>query len=503
MRCEDRPAGRGGMPPGCEVLRAPIRDNGILCIVNRERVVSSAMRASQPSLFQESILLSGLVTESQLDEALAAIAGQRRPPDEEAGKSEDERLADQLVAMGLITAYQAEQLKSGRTKLTLGPYLVTDWIAQGGMGQVFKAVHQLMGREVAIKVLPQGRSTPEAIDIFQREIRAQAKLDHQNLVRAYDAGHDGNVFFLVTEYVPGTDLRRLVRSQGPLGMQQAASIVSQAAHGLAHAHQTGLVHRDIKPGNVLVTPEGLAKVSDLGLAGWLHSDDGDPRAGRTVGTADYLAPEQIKNPEDVTPVSDIYALGCTLYYAVTSKVPYPGGSIGDKARRHCEATPWHPRRFNSEVTEEFADVIADMMEKDPKRRVQTALDVAARLEPWSSELEPVVSQQLGKSPWMPPPVPSGTDQPGALCDTQDELSSDSSMRDSAASEGSHGGDTLASTAQSTVPLFAWERVAVPPPPPHDVPASSLKSILITLAIAVPLSMLLGGLLTLVVLLGLR
>jgi serine/threonine protein kinase len=256
----------------------------------------------------------------------------------------------------------------------------------------------------------------------------------------------------------------------------------------------------------LVTSEGQAKVSDLGLAGWLESDEGDPRAGRTVGTADYLSPEQITNPGDVTPVSDIYALGCTLYYAVTSKVPYPGGSIIDKARRHCETTPWHPRRFNAEVTEDFADVIADMMEKDAKRRVQTALDVAARLEPWTSELQPIVSRQLGKSPWMPPPLPSGSEDNPALCDTQDGLwdrnELDSSMQDSTG-QASQGSDTRSGTAQKTVPLFEWERVPVPPPHPGERVSSPLKSIFITLAVSIPLSMALGALLMLLILLALR
>jgi serine/threonine protein kinase len=460
------------------------------------------MKTSKASLFQESVLLSGLVTEAHLHEAFTATGQRGAASDDRL----DDELAQQLISMELITVYQAEQLKSGRTKLTLGPYLVTDWIAQGGMGQVFKGVHQLMGREVAIKVLPHSRSTPEAIDCFQREIRAQAQLDHENLVRAYDAGHDGNVFFLVTEYVPGTDLRRLVRTQGHLSMQQAASIIVQAAHGLSHAHKMGLVHRDIKPGNILVTPQGMAKVSDLGLAGYLDADKGDPRAGRIVGTADYLSPEQIKNPHDVTSVSDIYALGCTLYYAVTSKVPYPGGSTRDKARRHCETTPWHPRRFNADVTEEFSDVIADMMEKEPKRRIQTALDVVSRLEPWVSELQPISSRQLGKSPWMSPPVPSGSDDSSALCDTQDGL-----WEDEAADSGSQGddpqasdgSDTLTSQTQRTIPLFEWERVPVPPPHPSETRSPSVRGILIALAVAVPVSMLLGALLTLVVLLVLR
>ena len=189
-----------------------------------------------------------------------------------------------------------QQLREGQTKLQLGPYVITDWLGQGGMGQVFVAVHQMMERQVAIKVLPQSKSTNDAISNFKREIQTQAKLDHRNLVRAYDAGHDGNVYFLVTEYVPGTDLRRLVRSQGPLTVNQAASVIMQAAIGLDYAHRQGLIHRDVKPGNILVTPEGLVKVSDLGLSGFLHEGEDDPRAGKIVGTADYLAPEKITDP---------------------------------------------------------------------------------------------------------------------------------------------------------------------------------------------------------------
>ena len=143
------------------------------------------------------------------------------------------------------------------------------------MGQVFVALHQMMERRVAIKVLPQSKSNSDSIANFKREIQTQAKLDHRNLVRAYDAGHDGNVYFLVTEYVPGTDLRRLVRSRGPLTMKQAASVITQAALGIEYAHSQGLIHRDVKPGNLLVTPEGSVKVSDLGLAGFLNG-------GRTI-----------------------------------------------------------------------------------------------------------------------------------------------------------------------------------------------------------------------------
>ncbi|MCH2400505.1 MAG: serine/threonine protein kinase, partial [Pirellulales bacterium] len=148
------------------------------------------MSVARKSTFRASALLSGIVTREQLKQALDVL---RSSESHDAPRSSvsDERLSQQLVEMELLTTYQVHQLKTGRTKLTLGPYVITDWIGQGGMGQVYKAVHQVMGRESAIKVLPQDKSTPEAIASFQHEIRMQAQLDHVNLVRAFDAGHDG------------------------------------------------------------------------------------------------------------------------------------------------------------------------------------------------------------------------------------------------------------------------------------------------------------------------
>ena len=195
------------------------------------------------SLFRSSAIVSGLLTKEQLERAIASLMAEPPPP---AGRGvptasdvRDETLADLLVERDLITPYQAEQLLNGRTRFNLGTYVITDFIGRGGMGDVFKAEHNLMSREVAVKVLSRRRSTPEAEANFQREIRLQGKLDHPNLVRAYDAGHDGNVYYLVVEYVPGTDLRRLVRTQGKLDMQQAATVIAQAAKGLDHAHSPG------------------------------------------------------------------------------------------------------------------------------------------------------------------------------------------------------------------------------------------------------------------------
>lgn len=360
--------------------------------------------SQKKSKFREDTLKSKLVTEAQLGQAFDLVAELDGSSAPTTVFVNDKKLAKKLVELGFLSFYQADQLLTGRTKLNLGPYVITDWIGQGGMGQVFKAVHQLLGRESAIKVLPKAKTTPEAIENFRREIRAQAKLDHPNLVRAFDAGKDGDVHYLVVEYVPGTDLRRLVRSKGKLTVQQAANIVKQAAEGLSHAHEQGLIHRDIKPGNILVTPDGVSKLSDLGLAFYL-SDENDPRIGKIVGTADYLSPEQIRAPMQITSVSDIYSLGCTLYYAVTGKVPFPGGTPKSKVRRHLEETPWHPRRFNEEVSDDFVDLIGDMMEKDPKERIQTADEVAERLAPWAADDSPLLHEDLGDRPrWAPAPI---------------------------------------------------------------------------------------------------
>ncbi len=343
------------------------------------------MNEPERSNFERYALASGLLTEQQLD---AARAGGRwsEGDDESEGQSPptDEQLAGRLVELGWLNLWQSKQLLDGRTKFNLGPYWIVDSIGQGGMGQVFKAEHSVMGRVVAIKVLPLSKSTPEAVSNFMREIRVLASLNHRNLVRALDYGQDGNVHYLVTEYVPGCDLRKLVRRGNLLNMQGAANIIYQVAAGLDHAHQNGLIHRDVKPGNVLVSPNGEAKLSDLGLAGPVDGDaESDPRYGKIVGTADYLPPDHVESPWDPTPAWDVYSLGCTLYYAVTGKVPFPGGTTADKARAHCKLRPLDPRRLNNGLSDEFVDALADMMAKDPAQRIPSAAAVMERLLPWA------------------------------------------------------------------------------------------------------------------------
>lgn len=410
------------------------------------------------SIFQQSAVASGLLTTQELEEALAQIHAERQ----RSGPISDERLAKKLVDLGKLNRWQAQELGRGNAKFTLGPYHLIDSLGRGGMGEVYKAEHSVMGRVVAVKVLPRHKTTPESIASFIREIRTQAQLDHENLVRAYDAGHDQNVHFLVTEYVPGNNLRQLIRREGRLSMQSAASIISQAARGLAYAHSRGLIHRDVKPGNLLVTPDGHTKVSDLGLSGYFNDpEQTDIHGGKVVGTADYLAPEQITAPERPTPVSDIYALGCTLYYAVTGKVPFPGGTPREKARKHCNEFPLDPRRLNAELSDEFVEVIGDMMAKKPEERIATASGVMERLAPWvegvmasqraASASEPL---QLSYSPPRPPAPPLSDTTPILVAPQVEDPSQIEST-----SQISLGTQPMNITGQETLPMFPLENPA--------------------------------------------
>lgn len=443
------------------------------------------------SLFRNSAVTSGLVQRERLDDIAAKIADQTLPPGAlpnplRALEVSDKLLAARLVELGDLTRYQAEQLLQGRTRFNLSSYVITDFIGRGGMGDVFKAVHPLMGREVAVKVLTRARATPEAEANFHREIRLQAKLDHPNLVRAHDAGHDGNVYYLVVEFVPGTDLRRLVRNEKKLDMQQAATVIMQAAMALDHAHSQGLIHRDVKPGNLLVTPDGHTKVSDLGLAGFMHEGQNDPRAGKIVGTADYIAPEVFKSPNNVSPVSDIYSLGCTLYYAITGKVPYPGGTTREKLERHCNDQPLHPERFSESISEDFVEIIADMMEKDPAKRMQTAAECVERLSVWAKGSGPHGRSLRGA--WSPPPLPSDAVKTDDTADF--DLRDVDGSSGTSASGNSAGDETHSGGRDVTAPLpsLNGSDSAV-----YAAPRTPWAAVLIALAIAVPLAMTVGAL----------
>jgi serine/threonine protein kinase len=283
----------------------------------------------------------------------------------------------------------------------LRDYQLLGKLGEGGMGTVYRAVHTKLKRVVALKVLRSwGRHDAAALARFQREMEAVGKLDHPNIVRAFDAGEADGTHFLVMEYVEGQDLARLLEGRGAFPIAEACRVVQQAAKGLDHAYRHGLVHRDIKPSNLMLTPAGQVKVLDLGLA--LFNDvraSGAPTPpgqasspemtgsrltmpGQVMGTCDYMAPEQINQASTVDLRADVYSLGCTLYHLLTGQVPFPADNRYQKMQAHQvgQATPLASLR--PEVPEDLAKVVTKMMAKKPHDRYDTPGDVAAALEPF-------------------------------------------------------------------------------------------------------------------------
>src|SRR6516165_8352429 len=275
-----------------------------------------------------------LLETAQLDELSGALAAQSPEP---------RALAGELIRRGWLTPYQINQLFQGRTQeLVLGSYVLLERLGEGGMGHVFKARNWKLGQIVALKVLRKDRlADPQMVNRFQREIRLAGQLDHPNIVRALDAGEEGGAYFFVMEYVEGVDLAKRLKQQGPLPVDAACDYVRQAALGLQHAHERGLIHRDIKPANLLLTggtgPQpAIIKLLDLGLARLQRKGEADltavltPVGAVTMGTPDYLAPEQAIDFHHVDIRADIYGLGCTLFYLLTGQPPFPGGSLAQK-----------------------------------------------------------------------------------------------------------------------------------------------------------------------------
>jgi serine/threonine-protein kinase len=306
-------------------------------------------------------------------------------------------IARALVEQGLLTKFQAELLLAGRTQgFILGQYRILDQLGQGGMGRVFKAMHQTMNRVVALKVLaPQLVKTEKAQRLFQREVRAAARLIHANIVTAYDANQVGDRHYLVMEYVDGPNLDQLVRDQGPLPVGLACELIRQVANGLQHAFEMGMVHRDIKPANILVQAgQGerrsgpcMAKILDFGLARLQERDqEGGPgpivvRENVVLGTPDFLSPEQARNLNQVDIRSDLYSLGCTLYFLLTAQVPFPGGTTLEKLIRHSTEEPKPVEQVRTDLPPVLAEIVRRLMAKNIVERFQTPAEAAAALAP--------------------------------------------------------------------------------------------------------------------------
>jgi len=335
-------------------------------------------------------------------------------------------VARALVEQGLLTRFQAERVLVGRTDgFLLDQYVILEELGRGGMGRVYKARHRTMGRLVALKVLaPELTRTERARAMFLREVRAVAQLAHPNLVAAFDANLVADRYYLVLEFVDGPNLEQLLRASGPLAVGQACDFVRQAASGLQCAHKAGMVHRDIKPANLLVQRRAndgapaLVKVSDFGLARLQEADD-EPagtilmRPNTVMGTPDFLSPEQARSLHNTDTRTDLYSLGCTLYFLLSGQVPFPGGTSIEKLIRHNteEPTPLEKRR--PDVPPPVAAVVRKLMAKKPDDRLQTAAELVRALEPFSVSGSTPWDSLSGSGDNLPdlatPPPEEGTD----------------------------------------------------------------------------------------------
>jgi serine/threonine protein kinase len=338
-----------------------------------------------PPLLLERLRECELLEASQLQE-LAQLPEARDPNPAALGKI--------LIQRGWLTRFQINTVANGRGKdLFVGPYLLLDRVGEGGMGQVYKAQHRHMSRVVALKVIRKEKlANPDAVKRFYQEVQAAAHLSHPNIVLAYDAGQAGSTHYLAMEYVEGDDLAKLVKEQGPLPVATACDYVRQAALGLQHAYEKGLVHRDIKPHNLLVSrgkENGASvKILDMGLArlqGGVDKDRALTQTGAVIGTPEYLSPEQAVNSRKADIRSDIYSLGCTLYFLLTGRPPFQGESLTQILLLHQtgEAEPLTKHRPGLPVR--VQKVVQKMIAREPEERYQTPAEVALALEPLCRE----------------------------------------------------------------------------------------------------------------------
>jgi serine/threonine protein kinase len=283
--------------------------------------------------------------------------------------------------------------KGKRRPVRIGKYEVEDHVATGGMGAVYRARDTESGRKVALKVLsPDMAAKPVIVQRFQQEARNAAKLHHENIVAYYDCGEVNGTYYLAQEFVDGRDLHDYVSRKGPLAPEEACAIILQAACALDHANQQGIVHRDIKPSNFLLSLGGgrpIVKLTDLGLAREVQDEDFRlTRDGTTVGTLDYMSPEQARDSRAADIRSDLYSLGCTFYYTLAGQPPFPKGSIAERLRAHAEAEPPDVREANPAVGPGLAALLQRLLAKRPEDRFQTPaelLEALADPERWAAD----------------------------------------------------------------------------------------------------------------------
>lgn len=329
-------------------------------------------------------------------------------------EADPRRLAKRLVQSRYLTQWQAEQLLAGRNKLFLGRYKLLELLGVGGMGAVYKAVQPAIGRTVALKVMSRAvLKRPDAVTRFMREIRSAAALNHPNIVAAYDADRVGETYFLVMEYVPGTDLKKWIREYGMLPIDWSCECARQVALGLAHAFERGMVHRDIKPTNLMVFSDNASgrprvKILDMGLARFASENPAAgelTQTGQIMGSPNYISPEQAQRARDADIRADIFSLGCTLFEMLTGRLPYAGETVMEKLLARVTHDAPRVRTLRADVPAALDAIVSRMMARDPALRFQTPAEVAAALAPFAAGI--AVAAGEGSSLVLPAAHPAG------------------------------------------------------------------------------------------------
>ncbi len=301
----------------------------------------------------------------------------------------------------------------------LGHFELMQYVGGGGMGKVFRAHDTRLARSVALKILsPEHAADQETVLRFQNEAQSAARLDHENIARVYYVGEDRGLHYIVFEFIEGVNVRDLVANRGPLPLGEAVSYALQVADALAHASERNVVHRDIKPSNLLITPAGQAKLIDMGLARLREADSAVDltASGVTLGTFDYISPEQARDPRNADVRSDIYSLGCTLFYMLTGRPPFVGGTMLQKLLQHQADQPPDLNQFRPELPDEVNRILRRMLAKDPRHRYPTPTELvddlivvarAAGLRPtapggrtWAVARTPVAPHYYRHLPWV-------------------------------------------------------------------------------------------------------
>src|SRR5262245_2770607 len=275
--------------------------------------------------------------------------------------------------------------KGGRGKVRVGRYEVVDSVTTGGRGAAYPGLGTDSHRPGALKILsPELATNQNMVDRFRREARSAAKLRHENIVAIYEVGEANGSHFIAMEFVEGTDLAEHIARHKKLDAEESRQILIQAAHALDHAHKEGIVHRDIKPSNFLLQRKNgrlCVKLTDFGLARQARDEDFRlTKAGTTVGTVDYMSPEQARNSNSADIRSDIYSLGCTLYHMLAGRPPFPDGGLTERLFQHVEQKPPDIHDFNADVPNDLVAVLAKMLAKKPADRYQTPAALLDDLE---------------------------------------------------------------------------------------------------------------------------